>query len=90
MNGNSKKNVNVHENIIILNVLLNLLLFVLSVLPSNYMIDIDVRFFDLFLVDYLRNLVRNISLPLTLRNSINITDIDMTTGEIRMFHHVTH
>ncbi len=70
--------------------LLNLLLFVLSVLPSNYVIDIDVRFFDLFLVDYLRNLVRNISLPLTLRNSINITDIDMTTGEIRMFHHVTH
>ncbi len=71
-------------------VLLNLLLFVLSVLPSNYMIDIDVRFFDLFLVDYLRNLVRNISLPLTLRNSINITDIDMNTGEIRMFHDVTH
>ncbi len=90
MNGNSKKNVNVHENIIILNVLLNLLLFVLSVLPSNYMIDVDVRFFDLFLVDYLRNLVRNISLPLTLRNSINITDIDMTTGEIRIFHHATH
>ncbi|XP_059369597.1 fibrillin-1-like [Carassius carassius] len=50
-----------------------------QVLPSKYVIDIDVRFFDLFLVDYLRNIVRNISLPLTLRNSINITDIDMTT-----------
>ncbi|XP_052443146.1 fibrillin-1 isoform X12 [Carassius gibelio] len=50
-----------------------------QVLPSNYLIDIDVRFFDSFLVDYLRNIVRNINLPLTLRNSINITDIDMTT-----------
>ncbi|XP_043076471.1 adhesion G protein-coupled receptor E2-like [Puntigrus tetrazona] len=50
-----------------------------QVLPSKYVIDIDLRFFDLFLVDYLRNLVRNISLPLTLRNSINITDIDMNT-----------
>ncbi|RXN36883.1 adhesion G -coupled receptor F5-like isoform X3 [Labeo rohita] len=50
-----------------------------TVLPSDYMIDIDMRFFDLFLVDYLRNLVKNISLPLTLRNSINVTDIDMTT-----------
>ncbi|KTF74037.1 hypothetical protein cypCar_00037255, partial [Cyprinus carpio] len=49
-----------------------------QVLPSNYVIDIDVRFFDLFLVDYLRNIFRNISLPLTLRHSINITDIDMT------------
>ncbi|KAL0164852.1 hypothetical protein M9458_040605, partial [Cirrhinus mrigala] len=48
-------------------------------LPSKYVIDIDVRFFDLFLADYLRNIVKNISLPLTLRNSINITDIDMTT-----------
>ncbi len=71
-------------------VLLNLLLFVPAVLPSNYVIDIDLRFFDLFLVDYLRNIIRNISLPLTLRNSINITDIDMTTGEIRMFNNVTH
>ncbi|XP_056125215.1 protein jagged-1b-like [Rhinichthys klamathensis goyatoka] len=50
-----------------------------QVLPSKYMIDIDVRFFDLFLVNYLRDLVRNISLPLTLSSSINITDIDMTT-----------
>ncbi len=71
-------------------VLLNLLLFVPAVLPSNYVIDIDLRFFDLFLVDYLRNIIRNISLPLTLRNSINITDIDMTTGEIRMLNNVTH
>ncbi len=71
-------------------VLLKLLLFVPAVLPSNYVIDIDLRFFDLFLVDYLRNIIRNISLPLTLRNSINITDIDMTTGEIRMFNNVTH
>jgi len=45
------------------------------------LIDIDVRFFDLFLVNYLRSLIMNISLPLTLSNSINITDIDMTTGE---------
>ncbi|XP_050995324.1 uncharacterized protein LOC127183362 isoform X3 [Labeo rohita] len=50
-----------------------------QLLPSKYVIDIDMRFFDLFLVDYLRNLVKNISLPLTLRNSINVTDIDMTT-----------
>ncbi|XP_039548259.1 fibrillin-2-like [Pimephales promelas] len=50
-----------------------------QVLPSKYMIDIDVRFFDLFLVNYLRSLIMNISLPLTLSNSINITDIDMTT-----------
>jgi len=49
--------------------------------PSNYEIDIDVRFFDLFLVNYLRSLIMIISLPLTLSNSINITDIDMTTGE---------
>ncbi|XP_067273078.1 adhesion G protein-coupled receptor E2-like [Pseudorasbora parva] len=49
------------------------------VLPSNYMIDIDVRFFDLFLENYSRNIIRNISLPLTLSNRINITDIDMTT-----------
>ncbi len=71
-------------------VLLKLLLFVPAVLPSNYVIDIDLRFFDLFLVDYLRNIIRNISLPLTLRNSINITDIDITTGEIRMYNNVTH
>ncbi|XP_077076090.1 uncharacterized protein LOC143728999 [Siphateles boraxobius] len=50
-----------------------------QVLASKYLIDIDVRFFDLFLVNYLRNLVRNVSLPLTLSNNINITDIDMTT-----------
>ncbi|XP_067273072.1 adhesion G protein-coupled receptor E2-like [Pseudorasbora parva] len=50
-----------------------------QVFPADYMIDIDVRFFDLLLVDYLRNITRNISLPLTLSNSINITDIDMTT-----------
>jgi len=34
------------------------------------MIDIDVRFFDLFLVNYLRSLIMNISLPLTLSNSM--------------------
>ncbi|XP_026111235.1 fibrillin-2-like [Carassius auratus] len=50
-----------------------------QILPSEYVIDIDVRFFDLFLVNYLRNLIKNISLPLTLSNSINITDIDMNT-----------
>ncbi|XP_048063235.1 latent-transforming growth factor beta-binding protein 1 isoform X2 [Megalobrama amblycephala] len=50
-----------------------------EVLPSNYVIDIDVRFFDLFVVNYLRNIIRNISLPLTLSNSMNVTDIDMTT-----------
>ncbi|XP_051500909.1 uncharacterized protein LOC127409968 [Myxocyprinus asiaticus] len=46
---------------------------------SDYIIDIDVRFFDSSLVNYLRNLFTNISLPLTLSNNINITDIDITT-----------
>ncbi|XP_065124437.1 uncharacterized protein [Paramisgurnus dabryanus] len=46
---------------------------------SNYMIDVDVRFFDSSLVNYLRNLITNINLPLTLSNNINVTDIDMTT-----------
>ncbi|KTF90977.1 hypothetical protein cypCar_00046449 [Cyprinus carpio] len=50
-----------------------------SALPSNYVIDIDVRFFDWFLVNDLQNLFTNISLPLTLNNNINITDIDVTT-----------
>ncbi|KAK9956687.1 hypothetical protein ABG768_014403 [Culter alburnus] len=45
----------------------------------EYETEIDVSVFDLLLVNYLRNLVRNVSLPLTLSNSINVTDIDMTT-----------
>ncbi|XP_057209458.1 adhesion G protein-coupled receptor F5-like isoform X1 [Triplophysa rosa] len=46
---------------------------------SIYSIDVDVRFFDSLLVNDLRNLITNISLPLTLNNNINVTDIDMTT-----------
>ncbi|XP_056621215.1 uncharacterized protein adgrf6 isoform X2 [Triplophysa dalaica] len=47
--------------------------------PSDYMIDVDVGFFDFFLVNYLRNLTTNIGLPLTLSNNMNVTEIDMTT-----------
>ncbi|XP_065124433.2 uncharacterized protein [Paramisgurnus dabryanus] len=46
---------------------------------SNYMIDVDVRFFDSSLVNFLRNLITNINFPLALSNNINVTDIDMTT-----------
>ncbi|XP_067239660.1 adhesion G protein-coupled receptor F5-like [Chanodichthys erythropterus] len=45
----------------------------------EYETEIDVSVFDLFVVNYLRSLIRNVSLPLTLSNSINVTDIDMTT-----------
>ncbi len=56
----------------------------LAVLPSKYVIDIDVRFFDLCPVDYLRNL-SEISACLWLWETALISlDIDMNTGEIRM------
>ncbi|XP_051500907.1 adhesion G protein-coupled receptor E1-like [Myxocyprinus asiaticus] len=37
------------------------------------------RLLDMFLANYLRNLIPNISLPLALSNNVNITDIDITT-----------
>lgn len=71
-------------------VLLKPLLFVLAEPLSEFMYEyeaeIDVGFLDLFPVDYLRNLVTNTSLPLTLNNNTHITDIDMTTGKNLIFH----
>ncbi|XP_043074540.1 adhesion G protein-coupled receptor F5-like isoform X2 [Puntigrus tetrazona] len=51
----------------------------LSQFTYEYETEIDASLSDLFLVDYLRNLVTNTSLPFPLNNNINITDIDMTT-----------
>ncbi|KTF97429.1 hypothetical protein cypCar_00034189, partial [Cyprinus carpio] len=51
----------------------------LSEFMYEYEAEIDIGFLDLFPVDYLRNLVTNTSLPLTLNNNTHITDIDMTT-----------
>ncbi|XP_073708873.1 uncharacterized protein [Garra rufa] len=51
----------------------------LSEFTYEYEAEIDVNLYDLLLVDDLRNLVTNTSLPFPLNNNINITYIDMTT-----------
>ncbi|XP_052390659.1 adhesion G protein-coupled receptor F4-like [Carassius gibelio] len=51
----------------------------ISEFTYEYEAEIDVSFLDLFPAEFLRNLVTNTSLPLTLNNNTHITDIDMTT-----------
>ena len=56
--------------------------------PSDYTLDVEVNLPDNLMVINLKNLLMNLSVPVILDSGLNITEINITTGNQPVYVHM--